>query len=333
MKDSINKFEQSVGGIAKLLTNADLQENVSFAEGDQTFRTVLVETPRDKFDKVLEALKQEYEIDSHNGKNRIFVKIKDHFMGVLPKPKRYKYKGHIIVDVGYSSAPFSIEDYPYAKEFRSLEEAKEFIKKNLCDSEKVNYQPEKRYAVIYVFVNDILKEMHSHVQHTHANYKYFDKPEDAIAAYKRMKGSDLYARLELVYLESGKFWDGENEASYAEWINPVMVEKDVWNKAIDWEEFDKYLELQKSTKDSVSVIPSRKEEIIEEFTDDINDCLVDGGLDYKSFRITNEDKDFYVDFDSNEADAKKAYELLRDGFFKCNLVDDEGFYYVNVIRR
>lgn len=77
VNDAENDFQQSVDGVAKLLRKAKLQENVSFAEGDQTYKTVLVETPEDKFDKVLEALKEEYKIDSHNGKNRIFVKIKD----------------------------------------------------------------------------------------------------------------------------------------------------------------------------------------------------------------------------------------------------------------
>ena len=77
----------------------------------------------------------------------------------------------------------------------------------------------------------------------------------------------------------------------------------------------------------------KEQERDETFSDAINDCLVDGGIDYKVFRITNEDKDFYVDFDSDEADAKKAYELLREGLFKCNYVEDDGFYYVHVVRR
>ena len=77
----------------------------------------------------------------------------------------------------------------------------------------------------------------------------------------------------------------------------------------------------------------KEQERDENFSDAINDCLVDGGIDYKVFRITNEDKDFYVDFDSDEADAKKAYELLREGLFKCNYVEDDGFYYVHVVRR
>lgn len=165
--DASNQFQQSVDGVAKLLRQKDLQENVSFAEGDQSFKTVLVETPVDKFDSVLEALKEQYKIDSHNGKNRIFVKIED-------------------------------------------------------------------------------------------------------AVNISMKSEE-------------------------------QVEKE--------------------------------QEIDSEFKDRINDCLVDGGLDYKSFRITNEDKDFYVDFDSNEEDAKKAYELLKDSLFECNFVNDEGFYYVHVIRR
>lgn len=165
--DAANAFQQSVDGVAKLLRKAKLQENVSFAEGDQSFKTVLVETPRNKFDEVLKVLKEEYEIDSHNGKNRIFVKIKDAVKISVKSP------------------------------------------------------------------NQVIKEQ----------------------------------------------------------------ERD------------------------------------EEFSDKINDCLVDGGLDYKDYRISNEDNHFYVDFDSKEEEAVKAYELLRDSFFKCDLVEDEGFFFVHVIRR
>lgn len=64
-------------------------------------------------------------------------KVEDNYMGVLPKERRYRYRGWVIIDRGYSSAPYSIEDYPYAKEFRTLEEAKTFIRKELSDSKKV----------------------------------------------------------------------------------------------------------------------------------------------------------------------------------------------------
>lgn len=165
--DAGTTFQQSVDGVAKLLREKKLQENVSFAEGDQSYKTVLVETPVDKFDEVLEALKEEYKIDSHNGKNRIFVKIKD------------------AVSISVKS--------------------------------------------------------------------------------------------------------------------PEQVQKE--------------------------------QERDETFRDRINDVLVDGGIDYKAFRITNEDRDFYVDFDSNKEDAKKAYRLLRDKLFECNFVEDEGFYYIHVLRR
>lgn len=165
--DAGNDFQQSVDGVAKLLRKAKLQENVSFSEGDQSFKTVLVETPKDKFDEVLKVLKEEYEIDSHNGKNRIFVKIKDAVKISVKSPEQ------------------------------------------------------------------VMKEQ----------------------------------------------------------------ERD------------------------------------EEFSDRINDCLVDGGLDHRDYRISNEDIHFYVDFDSKEEEAVKAYELLRDSFFKCDLVEDEGFFYVHVIRR
>ncbi len=167
INDSGNAFQQSVDGVAKLLRKAKLQENVSFAEGDQSFKTVLVETPRDKFNEVLKVLKEEYEIDSHNGKNRIFVKIKD--------------------------------------------------------------------------------------------------------------------------------------------------------------------TIKISPKSSERVIKERERD--EEFSDRINDRLIDGGLNYRDYRISNEDNHFYVDFDSKEEEAVKAYGLLRDSFFKCDLVEDEGFFYVHVVRR
>lgn len=167
IKDAGNAFQQSVDGVAKLLRKAKLQENVSFAEGDQSFKTVLVETPRNKFDEVLKVLKEEYEIDSHNGKNRIFVKIKD------------------AVNISVKSP------------------------------------------------NQVIKEQ-------------------------------------------------ERE---------------------------------------------------KEFSDRINDCLIDGGLNRRDYRISNEDIHFYVDFDNKEEEAIKAYKLLRDSFFECDLVEDEGFFYVHVIRR
>ena len=63
-------------------------------------------------------------------------KVEDNYIGVLPKERRYSYRGWVIIDCGYSSAPYSIEDYPYAKEFRTLEEAKAFIRKELSDSKK-----------------------------------------------------------------------------------------------------------------------------------------------------------------------------------------------------
>ena len=63
-------------------------------------------------------------------------KVEDNYIGVLPKERRYRYRGWVIIDRGYSSAPYSIEDYPYAKEFRTLEEAKAFIRKELSDSKK-----------------------------------------------------------------------------------------------------------------------------------------------------------------------------------------------------
>lgn len=64
-------------------------------------------------------------------------KVEDNYMGVLPKERRYRYRGWVIIDRGYSSAPYSIEDYPYAKEFRTLEEAKAFIRKELSDSKEM----------------------------------------------------------------------------------------------------------------------------------------------------------------------------------------------------
>lgn len=80
--------------------------------------------------------------------------VKDHFMGVLPKERRYKYRGWVIVDYGYSSAPYSIEDYPYTKGFKTLEEAKAFIRKELSDSKKV----EDSFEQFNVFIDNMTLE-------------------------------------------------------------------------------------------------------------------------------------------------------------------------------
>lgn len=69
--------------------------------------------------------------------SKVDSKVEDNYMGVLPKERRYRYRGWVIIDRGYSSAPYSIEDYPYAKEFRTLEEAKAFIRKELSDSKEM----------------------------------------------------------------------------------------------------------------------------------------------------------------------------------------------------
>ena len=141
-------FQQSVDGVAKLLRKAKLQENVSFAEGDQSFKTVLVETPNDKFDDVLKTLKEEYEIDSHNGKNRIYVKIKDAVKITLVSPEKVAKQQEIdriftekiddiLLDGGLSHLDYEIlnEGIDFYVDFGNKEnkaiKAYQLLKKNL----------------------------------------------------------------------------------------------------------------------------------------------------------------------------------------------------------
>ena len=77
----------------------------------------------------------------------------------------------------------------------------------------------------------------------------------------------------------------------------------------------------------------RHREIVSEFDDRINDCLVDAGVDHTKYHISIEDPYYYVDCGNDERLALKAYEALGDSFFKCDFVEDEGFYYIRVIRR
>lgn len=71
--------------------------------------------------------------------------IDDNYYGTLPKERRYRYRGWVIVDVGYSSAPYSIEGTGIANEFKTLEEAKKYIRENLSDSiDDSNINDEKK---------------------------------------------------------------------------------------------------------------------------------------------------------------------------------------------
>lgn len=87
----------------------------------------------------------------------------------------------------------------------------------------------------------------------------------------------------------------------------------------------------------VELIPEEKvrknQEIIETFEDRINDILQDNNIPLKSYRISEEDPHFYVDFDSDKENAEKAQSALVDDLFKATLVEDDGFYYVHVLRR
>lgn len=55
--------------------------------------------------------------------------IKDNYLGVLPKQRRYRYRGYILIDHGYSSAPIEIEGE--AKEFKTIEAAKKYINEQI----------------------------------------------------------------------------------------------------------------------------------------------------------------------------------------------------------
>ena len=80
-----------------------------------------------------------------------------------------------------------------------------------------------------------------------------------------------------------------------------------------------------------------RNEKIETFMDMINDVLVDNGIDYRLYTISSEDPHYYVDILAGEKVrkqiAEKAYEVLRDAFFKCDLVEDDGMYWVHILRR
>ena len=88
---------------------------------------------------------------------------------------------------------------------------------------------------------------------------------------------------------------------------------------------------------TIEIIPQEEVEKrhiqIAEFMDDINDCLVDAGVDRTTYSLSEEFPHFYVDFGNEKEECKKAYEALRDDFFACNFVEDDGFYYIHVLRR
>lgn len=92
-----------------------------------------------------------------------------------------------------------------------------------------------------------------------------------------------------------------------------------------------------SERMTIRIIPQeeidKRQQQIEEFEDDIIDCLSDAGIERRTYSLSNEWPHFYVDFDYKEDEGIAAYNALRDSFFKCDFVDDDGFYYVHVLRR
>lgn len=133
------------------------------------------------------------------------------------------------------------------------------------------------------------------------------------------------------YLNLAK--DSKNEAEIKLWEHII---KDEEEHVI---EFENALKGDFRLLDDVKIelVPEEKvrknQEIIETFEDRINDVLQDNNIPLKSYRISEEDPHFYVDFDSDEKNAIKAQEVLIENLFKATLVEDEGFYYVHVLRR
>ena len=172
--------------------------------------------------------------------------------------------------------------------------------------------------------------------------KYDGKIEE-VHNYKEAKRSDFHHTFYFSEPQLLKMDEGENVFFYVDKDDhQIYVDPIGWGRDIDKNFLTNEIRKQIRIQDSEDIIKifakspeqvMKEQEIDETFADRINDCLVDGGLNYKDYRITNEGIHFYVDFDSKKEEAVKAYGLLRDSFFKCDLVEDEEFFYVHVIRR
>lgn len=78
---------------------------------------------------------------------------------------------------------------------------------------------------------------------------------------------------------------------------------------------------------------AKHEEIVEDFTTRLFDVLADANIDPNKYGIREEDPYYYIDFADEEGECLRGYEALNDSLFKCDFVDDEGFYYIRVLRR
>ena len=86
------------------------------------------------------------------------------------------------------------------------------------------------------------------------------------------------------------------------------------------------------TERSEEWIKKHKEKV-ENFMDDIVDVLADNEINRNDYILDHDDPWYYVDFGSDKKVCEKAYEALRDNFYECHFVDDDGFYYVKIKRR
>lgn len=160
------------------------------------------------------------------------------------------------------------------------------------------------------------------------NNKIYDSEETLMAGLKAEQDTIIeYTR----YLNLAK--QNNNESEVKLWEHIIADEREhakEFENALkgDFKLLDEVIIKQKTEEEI-----SKEREIRENFIDDIVDVLADDNFSPKDYKISAEDPYYYIDFADNDHAAWAAYDALRDAFFKVDVVDDDGFFYVRVVRR
>lgn len=110
--------------------------------------------------------------------------IKDNYLGVLPKQRRYRYRGYILIDHGYSSAPIEIEGE--AKEFKTIEAAKKYINEQISANDT---------AISDVIANPDKIDTENYVENSTGTMRF-----------ARAKGEEEYLTKAYCSNDEGKTW-------------------------------------------------------------------------------------------------------------------------------
>ena len=134
------------------------------------------------------------------------------------------------------------------------------------------------------------------------------------------------------YLNLAKANNNESEAKL--WEHIIADEKEHIKELEDalkgnFELHDDDVIIREKTPEQIA----KHEEIVEDFTSRLFDVLADANIDPNKYGIREEDPYYYVDFADEEGECLRGYEALNESLFKCDFVDDDGFYYVRVLSR